>query len=80
MDERTIYYDISRDLFLISDPPYDIDEVGIDNPILQECELYNNGYHHVITKWRKKLNISLDDMKKFNADVYKNTKKPKIVW
>ena len=80
MDKGTIYYDISRDFFLNSDPSYDIDEVGIDNPILQECELYNNGYHHVITKWRKKLNISLDDMKKFNADVYKNTKKPKIVW
>ena len=78
--EKDIYYKITRDLFLISDPSYDIDEVGIDNPILEECELYNNGYEHVITKWRKQLNVSLDDLKKFNSDIYKNTKKPRLVW
>lgn len=78
MDKGTIYYDISRDFFLNSDPSYDINFIGIDNPLLDECELYNNGYEKVITEWRKKLNIPLDDVKEFNVDVYKNTKKPKI--
>lgn len=76
---KDIYYKVTRDLYLISDPSYDIDEVGIDNPILKECELYNNGYEHVITKWRKKLNVSLDNIKEFNSDIYKNTKKSRIV-
>lgn len=80
MDRGTIYYNISRDFFLNSDPSYDIDEVGIDNPILDECELYNNGYDKIITQWRKKLNVSLDDLREFNSDIYKNTKKPRIVW
>jgi len=77
--EKDIYYKITRDLYLISDPSYDIDEIGIDNPVLEECELYNNGYEHVITKWRKKLNVSLVNIKEFNSDIYKNTKKPRIV-
>lgn len=77
--EKDIYYKITRDLYLISDPSYDIDEIGIDNPVLEECELYNNGYEHVITKWRKKLNVSLVNIKEFNSDTYKNTKKPIIV-
>jgi hypothetical protein len=50
----------------------------VDSSLLDECELYNNGYEKVITDWRKKLNIPLDAVKEFNADVYKNTKKPKI--
>tara|TARA_Y100000389_G_C17415082_1_gene493209 strand:+ start:645 stop:884 length:240 start_codon:yes stop_codon:yes gene_type:complete len=79
MEKNVLYYQITRDLFLLSDPSYDIDEVGIDNPILNECELYNNGYEHVITEWRKQLNVSLDDVKQFNSDIYKNTKKPRIV-
>ena len=58
MEKNVLYYQITRDLFLLSDPSYDIDEVGIDNPILNECELYNNGYEHVITEWRKQLNVS----------------------
>ena len=79
MYKKDLYHQITKDLFLLSDPSYDIDEVGIDNPILNECELYNNGYEHVITEWRKLLNISLDDVKQFNSDIYKNTKKPIIV-
>jgi len=78
MDKGTIYYDMSRDFFLHSDPSYDINFVGIDSPLLDDCELYNNGYEKVITEWRKKLNIPLDDVKEFNIDVYHNTKKPKI--
>jgi hypothetical protein len=77
--EKDIYYNITRDLYLISDPSYDIDDFGIDNPILEECELYNNGYEKVITKFRKQLNVSLDDLKEFNSDIYKNTKKPRII-
>jgi hypothetical protein len=77
--EKDIYYKITRDLYLISDPSYDIDEIGIDNPILDECELYNNGYEHIILKWRKQLNTPLSDVKEFNSDIYKNTKKPRIV-
>lgn len=74
-----MYYEITRDLYLISDPSYDIDEVGIDNPILNECELYNNNYEYVITKWRKQLNVSFDGIKEFNSDIYKNIKKPRII-
>lgn len=77
--EKDIYYKITRDLYLISDPSYDIDEVGINNPILNECELYNNGYEKVITKWRKQLNVSFDEIKGFNSDIYKNIKKPRII-
>ena len=77
--EKDIYYKITRDLYLISYPSYDIDDVGIDNPILEECELYNNGYEKVITKFREQLNVSLDDLKEFNSDIYKNTKKPRII-
>jgi len=75
--EKDIYYKITRDLYLFSDPTYDINEVGINNPILNKCELYNNGYEKIITKWRKQLNVSLDDMKEFNSDIYKNIKKTK---
>lgn len=77
--KKDMYYEITRDLYLISDPSYDIDEVGIDNPILNECELYNNNYEYVITKWRKQLNVSFDGIKEFNSDIYKNIKKPRII-
>ena len=38
---KDIYYRIARDLFLNSFASYDINEVGIHNPILHTCELYN---------------------------------------
>ena len=77
---KDIYYRIARDLFLNSFPSYDINEVGIHNPILHTCELYNNSYENILTKWRISLNLKdWNDIKKFNSDIYKNVKKPKII-
>lgn len=78
MNKEELYHNIERELFLNSYPSYDIDTLK-DKSLLDSCEISNNQYESIITRWRKQLNISLDDMREFNSDIYKNTKKPKII-
>jgi len=79
IEKESLYYYISRDFYLCSEPSYDISIIGLDDEKLSECILSNNSYEKIISNWTKRLNIDKDKIKDFNGEIFKNTKKPKII-